>query len=212
MSIKQIFKSSIPHIRLVFKDGKVANFLNHVYMTDVPSEISELRAEIGEEGFGKSKHPHIYIDSNEKEFDANAPTALELIKQQARKEALEELRAEQAAAAGNFGGNANRPVLGGIGNSTNSGTSGSTALGAAPFVDHDAQKVPAALSTSTKVAEDGVVVPAATVPVTPTSNPTLASAPVAQAKSDIEQPVLTAKPGTGITTTATLNPSITKKV
>lgn len=63
MSIKKIFKSSIPHLVYVTKKGKNLYFQNFKHVTDNRHDIAELEDEI------KSQHPHFYIDPNEAEID-----------------------------------------------------------------------------------------------------------------------------------------------
>lgn len=127
MTILAVFKSHVPNIGYIFKNGKTAPFINGKYITELQTEIDELKAEIGNYinpvindknqvvshdgidvsnnlGAGKSNHPHIYIDPDEKEIDTNAPTALDLIKQEAYAQARKDLEEEQARslnAAGN---------------------------------------------------------------------------------------------------------------
>lgn len=88
MAMKKVFKSVQPSIQYVFKNGKVAAFINYEYMTDLENEIEELNAEIGAVGFGKSKQPHIYIDADKTEIDTDALDPIAVIKQQAIKEYL----------------------------------------------------------------------------------------------------------------------------
>jgi hypothetical protein len=94
MTISRIFKSSLPSMNYVFKDGMSAVFLGGKFSTDIDHYIKEMMQEVGVEGTGKSRHPYIYVDLDEKEIDSEALTPLEIIKA----EALAQARAELAAA------------------------------------------------------------------------------------------------------------------
>lgn len=98
MSIISVFKSHLPSVSFFFKNGKQAPFINGEYVTEIESEIAELRAEIGEYDSTKSNHPHIYIDPAKKEIDTEAPSAIDIIKQEAYAQARKDLLAEQARA------------------------------------------------------------------------------------------------------------------
>lgn len=98
MSISKIYKSPLPSFNYHFKNGMTATFINGRYMTDNTELSDELDKEIGNVGHGRSNHPYIYIDANEKEIDSDALSPMELIKLQAKAEAREELLAEQEAA------------------------------------------------------------------------------------------------------------------
>lgn len=58
MTIKTVFTNSLKDCNYVFLNGKVAHFINGVYLTDIESEIKELENEI------KAFHPHIGQDSD----------------------------------------------------------------------------------------------------------------------------------------------------
>lgn len=64
MSTLRVFKSTIPSINYIFKNGKPAIFQVGVFRTDIEWEIKELEAEIA------AGHPHIYIDEKEREIDS----------------------------------------------------------------------------------------------------------------------------------------------
>ena len=83
MTIKRIFKCTIPSCSYYFKSGVQAAFLNGKYITENADQIAELEVEVGVPGFGKSKHPHIYVDLDEAEIDTEALSPLEEIKRQA---------------------------------------------------------------------------------------------------------------------------------
>lgn len=181
MTIKRVYKSTVPALRYILKDGFNCVFIDGKYITDIELHIKELDEEIGTHGRNKSRNPYMYIDTDEKEIDTEAPTALDIIKQRAKDEARAELLAEQAAAQKDMGTTGNGAVLGGIGN-----TGTIAALDPSvpnkeviTTIDHDAP----AISTST--AADS-----ATAQVT-------------------EQPKLV--PTTDVANTATLNPAITVK-
>lgn len=65
-----VFKSRIPNINYILKNGKVCPFIQGRYLTNVPAEISEITAEI------HLGHPHMYIDKNELTFDLSNTNAL----------------------------------------------------------------------------------------------------------------------------------------
>jgi hypothetical protein len=121
MSILQVFKSKVPHISFFFKNGKQAPFINGKFITEIESEIDELRAEIGQYinpvlndknqvvshdgvdiskyiGSDKSRHPHIYIDPDESELDTEAPSYEDKIRAQERAKVLAEIAAQTNAA------------------------------------------------------------------------------------------------------------------
>lgn len=93
MAILSVFKSKVPSISYFFKNGKQAPFINGKFITDVESEIEELMADIGAIGSDKSKHPHLYVDPDEKEFDTEAPSYEETIRAQERAKVLAEISA-----------------------------------------------------------------------------------------------------------------------
>lgn len=85
MAIRKVFKSHLPSVNFFFKDGFQGAFLLGRYETDVPSRIKELKDEVD------NGHPHIYIDPSDQEVDSEAPTPLELIRQQAYEQAKADL-------------------------------------------------------------------------------------------------------------------------
>lgn len=93
MTIKRVFKSTIPNISFIFKSGKSAPFLSGSYATDSKVEIDELMTEIEVEGYGKSSQPHLYVDLTEREIDSEALSPLEIIKKKAREEVKAEIMA-----------------------------------------------------------------------------------------------------------------------
>lgn len=98
MTILTVVKSHVPAIGYFFKNGKHAPFIGGKYVTDIAEEIAEFKAEIGNYLDTRSNHPHLYFDPQEKEIDTNAPTPLELIKQQMYAQARKDLAEEQARA------------------------------------------------------------------------------------------------------------------
>lgn len=97
MAIQKIFRSGMPAFRYVAKNGTHAIFMNGKFITDNKEIEDELMREVGEVGRNKSRHPFIFIDEAEPEFDTEAPTAIDIIKRQAKEEARQELLAEMAA-------------------------------------------------------------------------------------------------------------------
>ena len=88
MSIKYVFKNTIPSCSFIFKNGKQAAFIAGKYLTDIESEIKEFMAEIA------AKHPYIFIDQNEVTVDTDALSPLDQIK----KQAVDDYLAAQTAA------------------------------------------------------------------------------------------------------------------
>jgi len=97
MAIQKIFKSTILSCRYFTRAGLAVNFMNGRFTTDNKEVEDELMQEVGEAGRTKSRHPFIFIDENEAELDTEALSPLELIKLQAKEEARKELLAEMAA-------------------------------------------------------------------------------------------------------------------
>ncbi len=63
MTIKKVFKSTLPFCTYIFSNGKPAMFSRGEYYTDNPTEISELENEI------TNNHPFIHIDKKKTEID-----------------------------------------------------------------------------------------------------------------------------------------------
>lgn len=88
MSIKNVFKSTLPHNTFLFKNGKAAVFINGRYETDDYEEIYQLNAEI------QAKIPYIYVDPNDASIDSS-------FQDEVREEmlgAMERVKARRAAA------------------------------------------------------------------------------------------------------------------
>jgi len=98
MTIKRVFKCRIPNSNFVLASGKNLPFTGGRYITDDPYEIRELMKEIGEEGNGKSKHPHLYVDEKESQID----TTLQDKINKAKAEAVAKVMKEHEAVAGAF--------------------------------------------------------------------------------------------------------------
>lgn len=128
MSVKAIFKSNLPSFNYMFKNGMAAIFIGGRFDTEIDWQIKELAAEVGEIGVHKSRHPYIFVDENESEIDTEAPTPMELIRIQARKEAREELLEEQARAlnaADNVSTSESKDFAASLGNSNTIAQAGS---------------------------------------------------------------------------------------
>lgn len=52
---KQAFRNNVKHSKYIFRNGKVANFVDGVYVTTVEWEVEELMKEV------KARHPHIHL-------------------------------------------------------------------------------------------------------------------------------------------------------
>lgn len=87
MAIKNVFTSTLPSCRFIFKGGKEAPFINGEYYTNDEIEIKELEAEIA------ASHPFISVNSEKKTIDTDKLDPLETIKQAA----IAEYLAKQAA-------------------------------------------------------------------------------------------------------------------
>lgn len=97
MAIQKIFKATILSCRYFTRAGIAVNFMNGRFTTDNKAVEDELMEEVGEVGRTKSRHPFIFIDESEAELDTEALSPLELIKLQAKEEARKEVLAEIAA-------------------------------------------------------------------------------------------------------------------
>ena len=64
MSMLKVFKSTIPSVNVALGNGTLCVFVNGRYCTDNEMIIQTLENEV------RMKHPHIYIDANEKEIDS----------------------------------------------------------------------------------------------------------------------------------------------
>lgn len=142
MAIKKVFKSRIDSCKYIFSNGKEANFIGGKYLTDLESEIAALEFEI------KSGHPHIYIDTAEKEIDTEQMDPIEQIK----KKAIAEYIAAQKAAVNpdNNMGSTEQGKLTGISNSR------SIAALTGESLTTTATSTPAEVSTAVEVSLPGV--------------------------------------------------------
>jgi hypothetical protein len=62
--LAKLFMSHAPSIKYVFKNGDVANFVNHRYFTADETQVKELQYEIE-----KKQHPAFYINPAESEVN-----------------------------------------------------------------------------------------------------------------------------------------------
>ena len=111
MTVKAVFKSSLPNIQYLFKNGKSAAFIGGTYYTDVESEIKELNAEVD------NRHPIIFIDPAQTQIDSNDLDPMAVLK----KKFFAEFEAQRAAAVDksrDMGSTIQTTVLQGIANST----------------------------------------------------------------------------------------------
>ena len=88
MTMLRVFKSTIPSINYIFKNGKPAIFQHGVFRTNVEWEIKELEQEIA------AGHPHIYIDDKEREIDSEMVDPMNAL----RSRIIEEFLASQKRA------------------------------------------------------------------------------------------------------------------
>jgi hypothetical protein len=97
MSTLRVYKATMPSVNFIMPNGKPVIFVNSVYYTDNEQEIATLDYEI------KQGHPHIFIDSTQKEIeseDLNPMVALKkgVVAQMTREELVAALQAKEAAA------------------------------------------------------------------------------------------------------------------
>jgi len=83
--ILRVFKSTIPSISYLYKDGVSAVFQFGVHRTADPARIAELEAEVA------ANHPHIYIDPKEREIDEDMVNPENVLRAKLRAEILAEL-------------------------------------------------------------------------------------------------------------------------
>lgn len=147
MAINQKYKSRIPSCKYIFLNGKEAAFLQGVFVTGVSSEITQLDEEVA------LGHPTIYRDENDMTVDTEALSPMELIRAQAREEAIKVVRAEMAAATNpsNDRGNSDQGDVGAsFANTANiaegAGDSTSSEGTAIPAVSTPASSAPSLLS------------------------------------------------------------------
>lgn len=93
MAIYKKFKSTIPSMSHVCKDGMVLHFLGGVCIAENPKHIEELETEIGNPGQGHSRNPYIYVDADDYEVDSEALSPLEQIKADAYAKAKADIMA-----------------------------------------------------------------------------------------------------------------------
>jgi hypothetical protein len=84
MAIHRLFKSSLPSMSFIFKNGKAAMFINGRYHTDDPSEIEQLDTEI------KTRNPYLRIDEAERELDTELQDPMQQLKERFREEIIKE--------------------------------------------------------------------------------------------------------------------------
>ena len=88
MTIKTLFKSTLPNMGYVFKDGSNAPFVQGRFATEDSTKVAQLKPEAESRA-----NPYIYIDENEKEID----TTLEDRISEAKAKAVQQVLAEHAA-------------------------------------------------------------------------------------------------------------------
>lgn len=77
MSKVRVFKSTIPNCNFVAPDGFFCHFLSGEFLTDNPKYIEVLETEVA------AKHPHFYIDPNDKERSTERVDYLDEIRRKA---------------------------------------------------------------------------------------------------------------------------------
>lgn len=90
MTVKNVFKCRMPSMNYVFSNGKYAQFIEGVFMTDIENEVQELEKE------SKSGHPFIYIDQDEKTFDTSLQDKMNIAVATAKLNVLREYEANKA--------------------------------------------------------------------------------------------------------------------
>lgn len=129
MTIGKVFKSTIPSMNYVFKDGTSIAFLGGKIVLDIEKYSQELLEEVQTIGRHKSKHQYIFIDENEQEIDSEGLSPLEELKAQLKAEAMEEVKRSMNlipsdSEQGKFGAS--------LANSKNSANFGDSNSGAVP--------------------------------------------------------------------------------
>lgn len=145
--IYRIFKSRAPVMGYVFRTGANVHFVNHKFVTKIPSEIKEMTEEC------EAGHPNFYIDPNEFETDNVVIDPMEALRAQIREEERAKLLLQGDR---DFGKTAFSGRLEGIANSTSirSGAAESGSGMAAGSIAQGSIKVaavPAGGATATKI-------------------------------------------------------------
>ena len=143
----RIFKSRAPVMGYVFRSGANVHFVNHKFVTKIPSEIKEMTEEC------EAGHPNFYVDPNEFETDNVVVDPLEALRAQIREEERAKLllQGDRDMGATKFSGR-----LEGIANSTSirSGAAESGSGMAAGSIAQGSIKVastPSSGATATKI-------------------------------------------------------------
>lgn len=90
MTIKRVFKNTMPNTQYMFKNGKSAQFVGGRYETDNAVEIFELDSEI-QDGI-----PHLYIDPADSQVDTGMQDYVREAQIAATKRAIVEYEAAKA--------------------------------------------------------------------------------------------------------------------
>lgn len=90
----KLFKSHIPSIKYLFKNGKEAIFREGKFSTNIQNEIEELTEEVAQ------NHPHIYIDDSDSSAEYSTEDPLAALKERLRKEIQAEQLKDKLADAG----------------------------------------------------------------------------------------------------------------
>ena len=91
MTIKRVFKNTMPNTQYLFKNGKSAQFVGGRYETDNSVEIFELDSEI------QNGIPHLYIDLADSQVDTGMQDYVREAQIAATKRAIVEYEAAKAA-------------------------------------------------------------------------------------------------------------------
>lgn len=103
MTIKRVFKNTMPGTQYLFKNGKAAQFVAGRYETADEVEIAELEAEI------HGGIPHIYVDAADTTVDTGEQDYVRDAQVAATAKALKDYQAMKADKAGGTGTYAKNP-------------------------------------------------------------------------------------------------------
>lgn len=122
MPTLHVFKSTLPSINYIFKDGRQAVFTHGMYTTDNQKFIDELNEEIA------AGHPHIVVDPDKRTMDSSELDPIANLRERLRAEILAEM--EKASDPSNDMGKSEPAKLG----AANSMDVASAAMGGAATV------------------------------------------------------------------------------
>jgi hypothetical protein len=93
---KRVYKSAAASMQMCSEAGARIIFVNHRFITDDPEVIDYLDKQVN-----KYKVPGLFIDKGEMFYDANIHDPIAALRNQLRKELMEEMQLRTKAASGN---------------------------------------------------------------------------------------------------------------